>query len=179
MNSASAPRPTRSTRSAAAFATPGRSSVVPSSPSRSPRPRASLTALSDAASSSIAADASLPLAYTPTTRQPVRCSTRLPLRTTNSMSRSGRRASCSVRSGLRDAAREDAKDLPVQRSAEHLVFVAGVDVRVDVDFDEIHAVLDLLQVDAVQAPADQAGGAHRHVDHLLGHLADRQDRKSV
>src|SRR3954469_6062108 len=74
--------------------------------------------------------------------------------------------------GLRDAARENAKDFPVERLAEHLVFIAGVDVRVDVDFDEIDAVLDLLEIDAVQAAADQVGGPYSRIDHLLRCLAD-------
>src|SRR6185312_1259691 len=172
MNSASAPRPTRSTRSATMFALAGRSNVMPSSSSRSPRLKASLMTPFEASSSAIAEAESLPPSYTPTTMQPARCSTTLPLCMANFMQRSGRRSVCSVRAGLRDAAREDAKDFPVQRSAEHLILVAGVDVGVDVDFDEIHAVLDLLQVDAVQAPADQAGGSHGRIDDLLGHLAD-------
>src|SRR5438045_4148750 len=169
-----------------------RSSVVPSSSSRSPRLRASLTAWPDAVSSSIAEGESLPPSYTPTTMQPVRCFSRLPPFTTNSMkpsleylraARSGVRArggpSHSRRSAfrgaacsLRDAAREHAKNFAVERLAQHLVFVARVDVRVDVDLDEIDAILDLLEIGAVQAAADQVGGPYSRVDHLLGCLTD-------
>src|SRR5205814_5459917 len=46
------------------------------------------------------------------------------------------RSACS----LPYAAREHAKDFTVEQLAHHLVFVARVDVRVDVDLDEIDAV---------------------------------------
>src|SRR5438105_12545928 len=94
--------------------------------------------------------------------QPVRCFPELPPLTLNSMKLSS----------LRDAAREHAKDFAVERLAQHLVFVARVDVRVAVDLDEIDAVLDLLEIDAVQAAADQVAGPHSPVDHLLGYLPD-------
>src|SRR5204862_7698068 len=73
-------------------------------------------------------------------------------------SRSWRSTLRSAASSLRDAAREHAEDFAVERLAQHLVFVARVDVRIAVDLDEIDAVLDLLQIGAVQAAADQVGG---------------------
>src|SRR3954469_23772870 len=87
-------------------------------------------------------------------------------------SRGFRRLGRTPSNGLRDAAREHAKDFAVERLAEHHVFVARVDVRVDVDLDEIDAVLDLLEIRAVQAAADQVGGPYSRVDNLLGRLAD-------
>src|SRR5205085_3047054 len=78
------------------------------------------------------------------------------------------RSACS----LPYAAREHAKDFTVEQLAHHLVFVARVDVRVDVDLDEIDAVLDLLEIGAVQAAADEVGGPHSRADHPLGCLAD-------
>src|SRR3954469_11961168 len=87
-------------------------------------------------------------------------------------SRGFRRSRRTPSNCLRDAAREHAKDFAVERLAEHLVFVARVDVRVDVDFDEIDAVLDLLEIGAVQAAADQVRGPYGRVDHVLGCLAD-------
>src|SRR5690349_8839505 len=161
----------RSRRSEAAFGMLVRSSVVPSSPSTSPRFRASWTALPDAVSSSIADGENLPPSYTPTTMQPVRCCARLSTFTKNSIKRSRRSTLRSDACGLRDAAREHAKDFAVERVAEHLVFVARVDVRIDVDLDEIDAVVDLLQIGAVQPAADQVGGPYSRVDHLLGRLA--------
>src|SRR5438067_6021528 len=149
-----------------------RSSTVPSSPSRSPRLRASLRARPDAPSSSIAEGESLPPSYTPTTMQPVRCLARLSPFRTNSMKRSRRSTLRSAVCSLGDAAREHAKDFAVERRAQHLVFVACVDVRVDVHFDEIDAVLDLLDIGAIKAAADQVRGPYGRVDHLLGCLAD-------
>src|SRR4051812_15403180 len=87
-------------------------------------------------------------------------------------SRGFRRSRRTPSNGLGDAAREHAKDFAVERLAEHLVFVARVDVRVDVDFDEIDAVLDLLEIDAVQTAADQVGGPYSRIDHLLRYLAN-------
>src|SRR5256714_6091927 len=133
---------------------------------------ASLRAWLDAVSSSIAEGESLPSSYTPTTMQPVRCFSRLPPFTTNCMKPSRDWALRSAACSLRDAAREHAKDFAVERLAQHLVFVARVDVRVDVDLDEIDAVVDLLEIGAVQAAADQVGGSYRRVDHPLGCLAD-------
>src|SRR2546423_8653132 len=137
-----------------------RSSVVPSSPSRSPRLRASLTAWPDAVSSSIAEGESLGPSYTPTTMQPVRCFSRLPALTLNSMP--GRAAS-----SLRDAAREHAKDFAVERFAQHPVFDPRVDVRVAVDLDEIEAGVDPLPAHSLQAPAGPVGGGPSAVDPLL------------
>src|SRR5206468_5272604 len=101
---------------------------------------------------------SLPPSYTPTTMQPVGCLSRLSPFTTNSMKPSRRWALGTAACSLRDAAREHAKHFAVERLAQHLVFVARVDVRVAVDLDEIDAVLDLLEIGAVQAAADQVGG---------------------
>src|SRR5689334_15881910 len=106
--------------------------------------------------------------------QPVCCCSRLPPFTTNSMERSRRRALRSTAYSLRDAAREYAEDFAIERVAEHLVFVTRVDVRVDVDLDEIDAVLHLLQIGAVEAASDQVRGAQSRGDHLLGCLADGQ-----
>src|SRR5689334_8198660 len=103
--------------------------------------------------------------------QPVRCSSRLLLFATNSMKRS-RRSLPSDACSLRDAARKDAKYFAVEHLAQHLVFVAGVDVGIDVDLDEIDAVPDLLEIGAVQAAAYQVGGPYSRVDHLFGCLAD-------
>src|SRR5947207_12108805 len=87
-------------------------------------------------------------------------------------SRGFRRLRRTPSNALGNAAREHANDFAVERLAEHLVFVARVDVRVDVDFNQIDAVADLLEVGAVQAAADQVGGPYGRVDHLLGCLAD-------
>src|SRR4051794_24474159 len=174
MNSCSGPTPTTSTRSDAAPGTLESSRVVPSSPWRSPRLRVSVSAWPDTRSSSIAEGESLPPSYTPTTMQPVRCLSRLSPFTKNCMNRSRRSTLRRAARSLRDAARERAKDFAIERLAQHLVFVARVDVRVDVDFNEIDAVLDLLQIGAVKAATDQVGGPYRCVDHHLGCLADGQ-----
>src|SRR4051812_19739068 len=143
------------------FATSWSSSVVPDSPSRSPRPSTLRRAWPDAASSSIADGESLPPSYTPTTMQPVRCVPSLPALALNSTS------------PLRDAAREHAKNFAIQCLAQHLVFVARVEVGIAVDLDEVHVAVDLLEVHSVEAAAHQVGGAHCHVDDLLGRLAHR------
>src|SRR5690242_2366323 len=92
--------------------------------------------------------------------QPVRCLPRLPASTSNSTS------------SLRDAPREHAEDFTVERVTQRLVLDPRVDVRVAVDLDEVHAILDLLEVHAVEAAADEVGGAHGEVDHPAGRLAD-------
>src|SRR6185437_4778236 len=104
--------------------------------------------------------------------QPVRCFARLPPVATNSMKRSRRSTLRSAACCLRDTACEHAKHFTVERLAQHLVFVARVDVRVDVDLDHIDAVLDLLEIGAVEAAANQVGGPYCRVDHLFGCLAD-------
>jgi hypothetical protein len=104
----------------------------------------------------IAEGESSPPSYTPTTLQPVLYCSALPrVRQIPSIvtlpdvaqrrlqpPRSGAR----TRQGLRDRAPRRAPGLRCR-----------VDVGVDVDFDEIDAVLDLLEIGAVEAAADQVG----------------------
>src|SRR6476469_8924799 len=56
---------------------------------------------------------------------------------------------------------EDSEHLAIERIAEDRVLVAGIDVGIVVDFDDIAAVADLLQVDAVETVADQVRGTTR------------------
>src|SRR3954466_13151329 len=83
------------------------------------------------------------------------------------MKRSGRtRGSC--REGertLADPAQEYAHDLAVKRVLQHLVLAAGFDARVVVDLDDVAALADELEVDAIEPVADQVGGAQRRIDH--------------
>jgi rod shape determining protein RodA len=73
------------------------------------------------------------------------------------------------------SAQELAHDAAVEVFAEVGVFDAPVDVGVVVDFDDDHAVTGhLLEVHAVEAVADLAGGAQRQLDHFAGRFADRQ-----
>ena len=55
---------------------------------------------------------------------------------------------------LFDAIQKYLHDFPVQIVFQHSVFHAGVDTRIIVHFDNIAAVVDLLEVDSVQTVAD-------------------------
>src|SRR6056297_2408516 len=73
-----------------------------------------------------------------------------------------------------DPLENHAHDFAIQRALEHVVFDAGVDRRVVVDFYDHDLAVAFLQVDAVQAVSDKAGGLDGGADDRVGGLAYRQ-----
>ena len=53
------------------------------------------------------------------------------------------------------------------------IFVALVDVRIVVDFNNVDATLGLFEVNTVQAVADQIGSLHRDIDNFFGRLVNQ------
>src|SRR5690348_10492431 len=60
----------------------------------------------------------------------------------------------------------------VERIPEHGIFVAGIYVWIVVDFNDVEAVSDLLDVHAVKSIPDEIGRAQRNRDELLGSLVE-------
>src|SRR5204863_6842289 len=81
---------------------------------------------------------------------------------------------------LADAPQENPQHLAVERDFENAIFIAGVDIGVIVDFDNVAAIADLPEVDAVEPIADDARGLHRRLHDDLRRLANgERDRGAL
>src|SRR3569623_244039 len=65
-----------------------------------------------------------------------------------------------------DALSEHVHHFQIQRILQYAVLVAGIDIRIVVDFDDIALPAALLDVDAVETVADQVRRAQRQIEHL-------------